>query len=128
MKKSVVSLIAFIGLPSAVGATDWAYVAGEWTKYYYDPSSLEIVDSSERRVRVLIDDVPASAYTFGPSVSVIATYDCLLPAVLYESETWYSGSLGTGDIMHHTDELEKNGWQEILDSDELALRNSLCEN
>jgi len=128
MKKSAVSLIAFIAFPPAVSASDWAYVAGEWTKYHYDPSSLEIVDSSERRVRVLIDDVPASAYTFGPSVSVTATYDCLLPAVLYESETWYSGSLGTGDITQHTDGLGKNGWQEILDSDELALRNSLCGN
>lgn len=127
MKKSIVSLMAFIALPSAASATDWVYVAGKWTKYHYDPSSLEIVDNNERRVRVLIDDVPASAYTFGPSVSLIATYDCLLPAVLYERETWHSGSLGTGDITQHTDGLEEEGWAEILNSDELALRNSLCE-
>lgn len=119
-------LITSITFPSAVTAADWVYVAGEWTQYHYDPSSLEVVDSSERRVRVLIDGVPASAYTFGPSVSLTATYDCLLPAVLYASETWHSGALGTGDITQHTDGLEEEGWKEILNNDELALRNALC--
>lgn len=127
MRNSITWFLAFFALPSAASATDWVYVAGEWTKYHYDPSSLEILDSNDRRVRVLIDDVPASTYTFGPSVSVIATYDCSLPADLYESETWHSGSLGTGDITQHTDGLEEEGWMEILNSDELALRDSLCE-
>ena len=116
-------------LPQKSLAQSWVHVTGnrEHTAYYYDAFDIIEISKGRWRVKVLVDNIPRSATTFGPSQTYEAVYDCRLPKILYISETWYSQRMGEGNITEYFEFSDADRkWQRIfLESDGL-IRELLC--